>query len=285
MARAQHHDHVWLIKSLLLVTVAALHAALFAGILASARVTLREAPEPVDVRFVEIAPDIGQQTPAPALATVPPPELQPESQPASEPEAAPEPAPEPETALPPPPEPPAPDAITLPPPEIAPELVAQPKPEPEPETRPKPKPKPKAKPRPKPRGEPQPELKSAAPKPEASQAPMSAAAQGTAAATAPASKAASNQPRLIGKVDYLGSRPHPDYPRVSMRRGETGRVVVRVFISRQGLVEKATVRTSSGFSRLDESALNAVRAARFKPYTENGVPYPAIADIPFDFVL
>jgi len=28
-----------------------------------------------------------------------------------------------------------------------------------------------------------------------------------------------------------------------------------------------------------------VRVARFKPYTENGVAYPAMADIPFDFVL
>lgn len=70
-----------------------------------------------------------------------------------------------------------------------------------------------------------------------------------------------------------------------MRRGETGRVVVRVLISRQGQVEKASVRTSSGFSRLDDAAVNAVRTARFKPYTENGVPFPAMADIPFDFVL
>lgn len=280
MALAQHHDRAGLIKALLLVSVVGVHAALLAGILASARVTvLVKAPEPTDVRFVEISPDINREAPASALAA-PQPESQPKPEPTPELQAEPEPAP-PE---PPAPAPPAPDAITLPPPEIAPEPVAQPRPKPEIKPKPKTKPRPKPKAKPEPRS--QPELKSVLPKPETAQTPTTAAAQGpTAAATAPASKPASSQPRLIGKVDYLGSRPHPDYPRVSMRRGETGRVVVRVFISRQGLVEKATVRTSSGFSRLDESAVNAVRAARFKPYTENGVPYPAIADIPFDFVL
>src|SRR3546814_9719188 len=39
---------------------------------------------------------------------------------------------------------------------------------------------------------------------------------------------------LIGKVDYLGKRPSPVYPRASERRGEQGRVVVRVLISAQG---------------------------------------------------
>jgi len=83
----------------------------------------------------------------------------------------------------------------------------------------------------------------------------------------------------------MGRRPTPDYPRASQRRGEQGRVVVRVLISAEGRVVEATVRSSSGHSRLDESALKAVRAARFKPYTENGHAYRAMADIPFDFVL
>jgi protein TonB len=284
MALAQHHDRAGLIKALLLVSVVGVHAALLAGILASARVTLPvKAPEPTDVRFVEISPDISQAAPVSAPAA-PHPESQPKSEPAPEPQAKPEPAPAEPEPIAPPPEPLVPDAITLPPPKVAPEPSVQPRTKPE--IKPKPKTKPRPKPKTKPEPRPQPELKSALPKPEAAQAPTGAAAQGAATTTpAPASKSASNQPRLIGKVDYLGSRPHPDYPRVSMRRGETGRVVVRVFISRQGLVEKATVRTSSGFSRLDESAVNAVRTARFKPYTENGVPYPAIADIPFDFVL
>jgi len=62
-------------------------------------------------------------------------------------------------------------------------------------------------------------------------------------------------------------------------------VVLRVLISPQGMVQQVTVQSSSGYPRLDESAMRAVRVARFKPYTENGVAYPALADIPFDFVL
>ena len=60
---------------------------------------------------------------------------------------------------------------------------------------------------------------------------------------------------------------------------------MRVLISAEGLVVNVTVRSSSGFSRLDEAALKAARTARFKPYTENGIAYQAMADIPFDFVL
>ncbi|XOT94497.1 energy transducer TonB, partial [Alcaligenes pakistanensis] len=93
-----------------------------------------------------------------------------------------------------------------------------------------------------------------------------------------------DRPKLIGRVDYLGRRPVPVYPRASERRREQGRVVVRVVISTQGSVLEAKVQNSSGYERLDESALRAVRTARFKPYTENGVAYRAMADIPFDFV-
>ena len=94
-----------------------------------------------------------------------------------------------------------------------------------------------------------------------------------------------NKPRHVSTVDYLGNRPNPEYPRASLRRGEKGRVVVRVLISPQGAVVNASVRSSSGYDRLDQSALRAARTARFKPYTENGVAYPALADIPFDFVI
>ncbi|HLS50477.1 MAG TPA: energy transducer TonB, partial [Burkholderiaceae bacterium] len=93
------------------------------------------------------------------------------------------------------------------------------------------------------------------------------------------------QPKLIAQVDYAGRRPMPNYPRASQRRGETGRVVIRVLISPTGSVENASVQQSSGFDRLDRSALAAAKQARFKPHTENGLAKQALADIPFDFVL
>src|SRR5690606_25013088 len=94
-----------------------------------------------------------------------------------------------------------------------------------------------------------------------------------------------DEPILVSSVEYAGRRPMPNYPTMSKRFREEGRVVILVEINTIGVVEKATVDKSSGFDRLDESALAAARKARFKPLMRNGVPYPAKAKLPFDFVL
>ena len=103
--------------------------------------------------------------------------------------------------------------------------------------------------------------------------------------TAASDEVADDGPRHISAADYLGRRPNPAYPRQSQRRREQGRVVIRVLISEQGKVVQASVQQSSGHGRLDDSALKAAHQAQFRPYTENGVPRQAFADIPFDFVL
>jgi protein TonB len=89
----------------------------------------------------------------------------------------------------------------------------------------------------------------------------------------------------VSRVAYQGNPPHPRYPAAAQRRGQTGKVVIRVVISADGGVVKAVIEKSSGHALLDDAALEAVRKARFKPYTENGVAYSARADIPIDFVL
>jgi protein TonB len=85
-------------------------------------------------------------------------------------------------------------------------------------------------------------------------------------------------------ADYL-KNPPPGYPRISRRMGEQGTVVVRVFINTQGLPEKPEVRTSSGFVRLDQAALDAVQRWRFVPGRRNGTPEPMWFNIPVRFVL
>ena len=77
--------------------------------------------------------------------------------------------------------------------------------------------------------------------------------------------------------------PAPVYPALSQRRGEAGRVLVRVLIDMAGLPRQLQVQESSGFPRLDASALTAVRATRFKPYTEGGVPQPVWVLVPIVF--
>ena len=62
-------------------------------------------------------------------------------------------------------------------------------------------------------------------------------------------------------------------------------MLVRVLIDEQGNPLKLELQQSSGFSRLDDSAMTAVRAARFKPYTEDGTPRQVWVLIPIVFDL
>lgn len=257
--------------------------------------------EAAEVHFVELADvvaDVVEQAgeesqlePAPEASE---PIIEPEPEPVIEPEPEPEPViepepePEPEPVIEPEPEP---EPVIEPEPEPEPEPVVEPEPEPEPPPvaepppPPKPKPKPKPKPQPKPVA-PKPQIKvKSVPAPVKPSTPVGQDAKTAAPASAQASAPPTDKPRMVSTVDYLGKRPVPVYPRASQRRSEQGRVVVRVLISPQGTVLNVSVRSSSGFERLDEAALKAARSARFRPYTENGIAYRAMADLPFDFVL
>jgi len=85
-------------------------------------------------------------------------------------------------------------------------------------------------------------------------------------------------------VQYA-STVEPEYPRLSKRNGESGRVIVRVFIDEAGTPRQVQVNKSSGFERLDASALAAVSKFRFQPPTENGQPVSGWANVPIDFGL
>ncbi|MEO8151563.1 MAG: energy transducer TonB [Rhizobacter sp.] len=102
----------------------------------------------------------------------------------------------------------------------------------------------------------------------------------------PAPPAPPALPKIIpaSEVQYL-VKPAPEYPRLSIRQGETGLVVVSVYIDEAGLPRTVQVQQSSGHERLDESAVAAVRKARFKPYTQNGQPTAGWARIPIPFEL
>jgi periplasmic protein TonB len=89
-------------------------------------------------------------------------------------------------------------------------------------------------------------------------------------------------PRVVTDVAYI-EPPQPRYPPESRRSGEEGLVVLRVLINEIGGVARVDVERSSGHSRLDDAACQAVRRARFRPYLENGVPRMALATIPIEF--
>ena len=80
-------------------------------------------------------------------------------------------------------------------------------------------------------------------------------------------------------------RAAPYYPTLSKRMDEQGRVVLRVRLGEDGKVTNAIIQTSSGFARLDNAALEAVRTWRCNPPVRNGVVMSASALQPFNFSL
>ena len=90
----------------------------------------------------------------------------------------------------------------------------------------------------------------------------------TPPASAPAAPAKVELPN--SKADYLHNPP-PDYPRMSVRLGEQGQVMVKVLIGADGVPQKAELQNSSGFERLDKAALDAAMRWRYVPGKRGGV--------------
>ena len=103
---------------------------------------------------------------------------------------------------------------------------------------------------------------------------------------APTTPAPSAVPKTIpaSAVQYIVP-PTPLYSRMSARMHESGKAVIRVWIDESGLPRNLQLAASTGFSRLDDAALAAVRNCRFKPYVENGVAVAGWAAIPIEFEL
>ncbi|MDR4515149.1 energy transducer TonB [Nitrosomonas sp.] len=77
----------------------------------------------------------------------------------------------------------------------------------------------------------------------------------------------------------------PTYPAISRRMGEEGKLVLRVELDENGHIDEAQVVDSSGYARLDNAALEAVKNWQCRPSMRNGQPVRAIALQPFNFVL
>lgn len=109
-----------------------------------------------------------------------------------------------------------------------------------------------------------------------------------AVSSAPAS--ASSQPQqTVDSVprfdaDYLNN-PAPGYPALSRRLREQGVVLLRVYVLPSGTPEQIELKQSSGSTRLDESALTAVRKWRFTPAQSAGRAVAAWVVVPIAFSL
>jgi protein TonB len=63
------------------------------------------------------------------------------------------------------------------------------------------------------------------------------------------------------------------YPPAARQQGITGKVVVLVLVNEEGAVTDAKLQQGVGpRSGINEAVLDAVRHAKFRPATKNGVP-------------
>lgn len=114
--------------------------------------------------------------------------------------------------------------------------------------------------------------------------PMEAAPPMPAPVPAPPPPPAAPKTVSASQVQYL-TPPSLSYPLQSKRLRESGQVTLRVLIEPNGRPSRIEVHSSSGFRRLDDAAIAAMRAARFKPYMENGQALAVWVQTPIRFDL
>lgn len=169
--------------------------------------------------------------------------------------------------------------LIAPEPKIAP---PPPKAEPEPQ-KPQPKPKkPRLKPQTKPTQKtPPPVAKAAAAAPV--QAPSKALSQ-KAASSSPAKTA--EPTTQLPSADAAGlNNKAPVYPMLSRKRKEQGTVWLLLLVSKEGMVTELKLKKTSGFDRLDQAALQAVKKWKFQPARKQGQAIEYWYELPLKFSL
>lgn len=102
------------------------------------------------------------------------------------------------------------------------------------------------------------------------------------AAGGPAASASVMLPRF--DAGYLDN-PVPSYPMLSRRLREEGQVMLRVFVSADGLPDQIELRQTSGYPRLDAAAQEVVRQWRFIPARQGEARVSAWVLVPISFSL
>lgn len=80
-------------------------------------------------------------------------------------------------------------------------------------------------------------------------------------------------------------QPAPNYPLESRSMNEQGKVLLLAEVEADGKIFGVTVKVSSGFSRLDEAALNTVKTWHCQPQRRNGLAVNELVTIPLTFNL
>lgn len=102
---------------------------------------------------------------------------------------------------------------------------------------------------------------------------------------AEARKPAPPSPTPPRPADYLNN-PKPPYPALSRRLGEEGVVRLNILVNPDGSVARLELSKSSGYPRLDQSAMDTVQSSwKFEPARQDGSPVAAWVIVPIQFTV
>lgn len=159
----------------------------------------------------------------------------------------------------------------------------------------------KAPPKAEPTAQPQPEPVKPLPRKKQPELKLAASKAPTAIAATPSPKPVPNAPVKttvapvaaqpapvvqLPTADATGlNNKAPVYPLLSRKRKEQGTVWLLILVSQQGLVTELKLKTSSGFARLDDAAMRAVKLWKFQPALKQGKPIDYWYELPVKFSL
>ena len=81
------------------------------------------------------------------------------------------------------------------------------------------------------------------------------------------------------------NNPKPPYPAISRKLREQGLVLLKACIGANGSLESLDLKQGSGYSRLDQVALQTVKQWRFIPAKKGNTPIPMCYELPVKFIL
>lgn len=132
---------------------------------------------------------------------------------------------------------------------------------------------------------------------QATPAPVAKAAAPTSAPTSVPNKAVSHSAPArsektaepvtqLPNADAAGlNNKAPVYPLLSRKRKEQGTVYLLLLVSKEGRVTQLKLQKTSGFARLDQAALQAVKHWKFQPARQQGEPIDYWYELPLKFSL
>jgi protein TonB len=87
------------------------------------------------------------------------------------------------------------------------------------------------------------------------------------------------------RIDSRRGLTEPPYPASEIRQGHEGTVVLSLHILADGRVGEVKLERTSGFPKLDDSAMREAKRWRFIPGTRDGSPFAMWKQVPITFRL